>query len=1529
MSIYILTVFSSLLFPFVSSTIQARCNGFQSTTPRNISSWTPKTTSPTASTPGSRPSYMTPTTPSTPTTHPSTPKSPLPITACSMTLASATTISGESFPPTSYCACNDGWVAGIGTTVGIDKSTTYTCEVNKTTLIPLTTVAPTNVPGKGGLPGCAAIISTTGTSAYCNCGGTPAPTLSPTASGFINCAYTIQPSSSYNPAIPTALPFAPGRCNVQVWQRESETGTGPDTFITVKLTDAKGMVIGHNSGGLTWGETLETDSKLPLVILVTPRTAINNEMIIVGPVSFAKQPSMIQYPQLPDPSGEKSRKRLRSSSHEHNTQYEKLQTVGLFDKKNAKKKEGKEAPQSTAPEVTSKPPAPTVTSDADEHGTQSRGDFSSLFTGPPKPTKTSTSIEKGKEIDHILNTSSRKPYEMLGIADKYNEFNASTADKKTITNAFRRLSRRVHPDKNEDPRATKAFQKLNKAMKRLGMPSEAFAENAYSSASDPLTDESDDIDGYDQDGDIPMKDIPAQGTMPRSYHVKMYQKCTPYIHQLINDPRNHEAALAIDRCNEKLKVYNKKHGMHRKECCISYAGLVVEVVSAQEITKSFGKTQEHSDKKYRTAQEKIGVANQNIKKWVTSNHYPREWMVQFQLTRSAELERTMAADSDTGDESTVNSTPEPTVELQHADTGDESISTSGSEASRTPCRTTDGQIIKTYHAMSSYLGGARGCTVVVQPDEEKAIGVILPGSKIGKEVVKAFLNMPNKPPDYGIQSKDFQYKDARYIDKVTFVGLRLNDDIIDDPEHCDAVCEVSLVKQRNGRFYKWERWLRWNKFKEVMGEKVAYDLVVNFYSREGTQARSKRIDNVRSKKSIAKKSIASRRNVRRNSPSSSESEFKSPSRGRRAIASKSNWENEDPDIEYLEERIASLQLDLKRMQVKRRERRSAASPGGYPRHITNAIQVHSWVIMIELTKVYAVTCAVMAILPILLRALQKIAWVAHQRLGSLVIRYLALPLVFPRARFFGSVTWLRLCFQMGYLAVNIVTNVLGARSLRDTGDRSASLSTINFSLLLASQPALIADLMGLSLRTYLHIHSTVSMVTTAQILTHFLILLIEKQISVGSGTQLYGLLAAVAIGLIVIFLFLRRPCYELFIKSHHALTIVAFCTIWRHTPTENAFIRYYLLGGAAAFIVTLVIHGISMLLSNISVHRPLPRTIIIPQKDSVTLQVSNIQPFKVRAGQFFQLRIPGVSVWSLFQNHPFAVAWWEEDENGCATSLSFLVQVRTGFTAKLLRNASSNAAHLTWVDGPYGVPLDLRGYGCTVMFATGIGIAAQISYVKEILKQRWRWQSSMRNITLAWEVEHSSQLDWVRNWMQELLKQDQGGYMLRIYLFMPNNTDAPSKYGIHDRIEILPQNMNVGSLIDEEIKARSGKMLITAATHKTRDEVRFAIMERTSASGLLSDQPAIVSPLHDQRPRMEVYISNMQANMKDLIRSSREDPKDRIGQKVDKLVHSIQVFHRHVHPVSNDLNSRVHSIDLAELLFQPSRSYTMSSRRDV
>jgi predicted ferric reductase len=221
---------------------------------------------------------------------------------------------------------------------------------------------------------------------------------------------------------------------------------------------------------------------------------------------------------------------------------------------------------------------------------------------------------------------------------------------------------------------------------------------------------------------------------------------------------------------------------------------------------------------------------------------------------------------------------------------------------------------------------------------------------------------------------------------------------------------------------------------------------------------------------------------------------------------------------------------------------------------------------------------------------------------------------------------------------------------------------------------------------------------------------------------------------------LRRPFYEVFIKSHHILAIAALYAIWRHLPTKDVCNRYYILGGTVIFIGTMLIHSFSMMIRNIMFCRPLPRTHITPQKDAIKLTVSNARPSQLRAGQFFQLRIPGISFWSFFQSHPFAVAWWHENEDGRATSLSFLVEVQGGFTHKLFQHASSHASFLTWADGPYGLPMDLDGYGSVLMFASGIRIAAQIPYIKEILKQRRQWRSSVRNISVAWEIDDSSVL---------------------------------------------------------------------------------------------------------------------------------------------------------------------------------------------
>lgn len=197
------------------------------------------------------------------------------------------------YSPTSWCDC--GLSSTYPTLPVTPGATTANCAY---TSLPVSTIqpartsaAPTNIPGQGGISACVAVASSKETSAYCNCGGTFAPTLNPTASGLLNCAYTVLPTSSYNPGRtpPSATPapsYAPGKCNVHIVQALGQEFSDPEVAISVNITDANGTPIGNNKGPVEWGQTLDTDSLLPWVLLVTPQSGISKRR---SPVTFLRK----------------------------------------------------------------------------------------------------------------------------------------------------------------------------------------------------------------------------------------------------------------------------------------------------------------------------------------------------------------------------------------------------------------------------------------------------------------------------------------------------------------------------------------------------------------------------------------------------------------------------------------------------------------------------------------------------------------------------------------------------------------------------------------------------------------------------------------------------------------------------------------------------------------------------------------------------------------------------------------------------------------------------------------------------------------------------------------------------------------------------------------------------------------------------------------------------------------------------------------------------------------------------------------
>ena len=116
-----------------------------------------------------------------------------------------------------------------------------------------------------------------------------------------------------------------------------------------------------------------------------------------------------------------------------------------------------------------------------------------------------------------------------------------------------------------------------------------------------------------------------------------------------------------------------------------------------------------------------------------------------------------------------------------------------------------------------------------------------------------------------------------------------------------------------------------------------------------------------------------------------------------------------------------------------------------------------------------------------------------------------------------------------------------------------------------------------------------------------------------------------------------------------------------------------------------------------------------------------------------------------------------------------------GFSAKLIRHIGSIGLR-TWIDGPYGIPRNLGDFGDVLIFANGIGIAAQVPYIKELLRDVHESRVRTRRITLVWQLEKESKLvkasdvlekrlmfsgdqEWVREWMDQLLEEDKQYYV--------------------------------------------------------------------------------------------------------------------------------------------------------------------------
>jgi predicted ferric reductase len=245
----------------------------------------------------------------------------------------------------------------------------------------------------------------------------------------------------------------------------------------------------------------------------------------------------------------------------------------------------------------------------------------------------------------------------------------------------------------------------------------------------------------------------------------------------------------------------------------------------------------------------------------------------------------------------------------------------------------------------------------------------------------------------------------------------------------------------------------------------------------------------------------------------------------------------------------------------------------------------------------------------------------------------------------------------------------------------------------------------------------------------------------------------------------KRRIYEAFLYTHLVFALVGLYAIWKHLPPKSTKLQWFVAACLAAFSTTTLFQVVRIIYRNFVMGRKSVRMTMSPHaEDIMHVTLSLPRAWRVSAGERICLTVPSVGLFYFFQTHPFTITWWEEGEDGNATSISLMFRARTGFTRKLQDRLKANQEYWALIDGPYGPALggkygisqDVGEYGHILMVTSGIGIAAQLPYAKELLQRRRAAEVRTQRISLVWRLDRVGDWESAREWLQQLVLQDNG-----------------------------------------------------------------------------------------------------------------------------------------------------------------------------
>ncbi|KAI9750728.1 MAG: hypothetical protein M4579_006345, partial [Chaenotheca gracillima] len=427
-------------------------------------------------------------------------------------------------------------------------------------------------------------------------------------------------------------------------------------------------------------------------------------------------------------------------------------------------------------------------------------------------------------------------------------------------------------------------------------------------------------------------------------------------------------------------------------------------------------------------------------------------------------------------------------------------------------------------------------------------------------------------------------------------------------------------------------------------------------------------------------------------------------------------------------------------------------------------------------------------------------------------KHLSYALLFKRAKGASSISRVQTLCLISYLTANALCIGIIASSWTDVARNAAHISAANLvSLFLGGRTSLLANyVLRVDLNTYYFVHRWVGRVCLIEGLIHGILRLLQERSRPFTPLNTVLLITSIAIGLSSV-LYIRRRVYELFLKSHLLLTLLFLGLLWFHQQVKLEFSTFLVCLGASTALLAFqyLVWFFMIALRNLGSGRS--TSISFTQHSEtggsvevVELRVNRRKSWTASPGQYVYVTLPGAlgRHYGWLQAHPYVVAWTELDESEHHQQVSFLIQVREGFSRDLVQCRETQTAIL---DGPYGGFETVWSFDKVLFLANGIGLAAHLLSIRHLLERHEAQTAQVRRVTLVWFLDTVNQYQWGLAFLEKLLSLDHRN-ILNILIHLPQLSKTIKS---RNRIYVVNSPLNFRWTVEKEWASEAGNMVVS------------------------------------------------------------------------------------------------------------------------